>query len=99
MKAKRKERPAGVSVKRTAPQTKAEMIATIQRQEAALFLMLKQSEVFWGADNTLTRIDRTRWAVLNELMTSLGITTDLSLPDNIKAAELITERLRKEQEA
>ena len=99
MKAKRKERVAGVTTKRIAPSTKAEMIATIQKTEAALFLMLKQSEVFWGSDNTLTRIDRTRWAVVNELMTVLGIRTDLALPDNMKAADLITERIRKEQSA
>ena len=37
MKAKRKERVAGVSVKRTTALTKAEMIAAIQRLEAHLF--------------------------------------------------------------
>ena len=99
MKTAKRERKAGVTMKRIAPATKAEMIATIQKTEAALFLMLKQSESFWGSDNTLTKMDRTRWAAINELMTALGIRTDLSLPDNVKAGEFITERLRKEQAA
>ncbi len=93
MKAKRKERVQGVSVKRTASQTKAEMIAQIQKTEAALFLMLKQTEAVWGQDNNLTKIDRTRWATVNELMKSLGIKTDLMLPDNIEATEIIMTRL------
>jgi hypothetical protein len=97
MKAKRKERVAGVSVKRTAPLTKAEMIASIQKLEAQLFLRLKITEESFGIDDTLTKSDRTRWAGVNEVMEAIGIRPDNTLPDNREATAIIMERLRREQ--
>ena len=66
-----------------------QMIAEIQRQEAALFLMLKQTEAIWGTDNTLTRIDRSRWGAIIDLMADLGIKSDLTLPDSKQALAMI----------
>ena len=97
MKAKRKERVAGVSVKRTAPLTKAEMIASIQRLEAQLFLRLKITEESFGIDDTLTKSDRTRWAGVNEVMQTIGIQPDNMLPDNQEATKIIIARLHREQ--
>lgn len=96
MKAKRKERVAGVTVKRIAPLTKAEMIVAIQRLEAQLFLRLKNTEEAFGQDDSLTKSDRTRWAGVNEVMEAIGIRPDNTLPDNQEATKIIIERLRRE---
>ena len=97
MKSKRKERVAGVTTKRIAPLTKAEMIASIQKLEAQLFLRLKITEESFGIDDTLTKSDRTRWAGVNEVMDAIGIRPDNTLPDNREATAIIMERLRREQ--
>ena len=97
MKAKRKERTAGVTVKRTAALTKAEMIAAIQKLEAHLFLKLKNTEAAFGQDSRFTESDRTRWAGVNDALKVMGIKADNTLPDNIEATSIIMERLRREQ--
>ena len=94
MKAKRKERVAGVSVKRTTALTKSEMIAAIQRLEAHLFLKLKTTEEAFGQDSRFTESDRTRWAGVNDAMTAMGIRPDNTLPDNIEATDIIIKRVR-----
>ncbi len=94
MKAKRKERPAGVSVKRTAALTKAEMIVAIQKLEAHLFLKLKTTEEAFGQDSRFTESDRTRWAGVNDAMKVMGIKADNTLPDNIEATDIIIRRVR-----
>jgi len=94
MKAKRKERVAGVTTKRIAPLTKAEMIAAIQRLEAHLFLKLKQTEEAFGQDDILTKSDRTRWAGVNDALKVMGIKADNTLPDNREATAIIINRLR-----
>ena len=94
MKAKRKERVAGVTTKRIAPLTKAEMIAAIQRLEAHLFLKLKQTEEAFGQDSRFTESDRTRWAGVNDALKVMGIKADNTLPDNIEATDIIINRLR-----
>ena len=96
MKAKRKERVAGVSVKKT-PLTKAEMIASIQLREAAMFLELKKSEREYGTEDRLTNMIRSQWSAVNTMMKSLGIPEDNTLPDNREATAIIMERLRREQ--
>jgi hypothetical protein len=96
MKAKRKERVAGVSVKK-AQLTKAEMIASIQQREAAMFLELKKSEREYGAEDCLTNMIRSQWSAVNTMMKSLGIPEDNTLPDNQEATKIIIECLRKEQ--
>jgi hypothetical protein len=97
MKAKRKERVAGVSVKRTAPLTKAEMIASIQLREAAMFLELKKSEQEYGSEDHLTNMLRSQWSAVNTMMKSLGIPEDNMLPDNREATAIICERIDKLQ--
>jgi muramoyltetrapeptide carboxypeptidase LdcA involved in peptidoglycan recycling len=94
MKAKRKERVAGVTTKRIAPLTKAEMIVAIQRLEAQLFLRLKITEESFGQDSRFTESDRTRWAGVNDAMKVMGIKADLTLPDNVEATAIIINRLR-----
>jgi hypothetical protein len=77
--------------------TKKQMIKQIQKMEAELFLALKESEALWGTEHTLTRIDRSRWASIHNLMKELGIEFDFSLPDADVAFGLIRERINKEQ--
>ena len=96
MKAQRKERDPRVSVKK-APLTKAEMIASIQQREAAMFLELKKSERAYGSDNSLTNLLRSQWSAVNTCMQSLGIASDLNLPDNQEATAIICERIEKQQ--
>ena len=94
MKAKRKERVAGVSVKRMAPLTKAEMIANVQRREAALWLTLKETEECWGSDDDITIIARARWSAVHDMMNALGIPQDFGLSDMQAATDIIIRRIR-----
>jgi hypothetical protein len=73
--------------------TKKAMIQAIQQTEAAMFLELKKTEQVCGTDNSLTTQLRTRWAVMDELMKTLGIELDITLPDNIEATNIICERV------
>ena len=74
--------------------TKKAMIQTIQQTEAAMFLELKKTEREWGAEDGLTNNLRSRWAVVHELMKTLGVESDFKLPDNIEAIDIICERER-----
>jgi len=66
-----------------------QMIAEIQKQEAALFLMLKQTERDYGTDASLTTQLRTRWGTIIDLMADLGIEQDFMLPDSKQALAII----------
>jgi len=74
--------------------TKKAMIQAIQQTEAAMFLELKKTEREWGAEDGLTNSLRSRWAGMHELMKTLGIAMDITLPDNIEAIDIICERER-----
>lgn len=96
MKAQRKERDPKVSIKKIKTTlTKAQMIASIQQQEAAAFLECKKSEMTYGAESALHVSDRTRWCAIIRLMESLGIETDYALPDNVEALAMIQERVAR----
>ena len=98
MKTQKKERDPRVTVKAVKPTlTKAQMIQTIQRFEAAAFLELKESERDYGSESNLTRQCRTRWAGINATMTALGIEQDFRLPDNVKAIAIVCERIAKQR--
>ena len=94
MKAKRKERVAGVTTKRLNQLTKSEMITTIQKLEAALWLALKETEDCFGADNDNTIVARARWSAIHDMMKAIGIHSDVSLSDNLAATEIIIRRIR-----
>lgn len=94
MKTAKRERNLKVRVKKIASQTKAEMIATIQRQEAALWLALKETEECFGTDNDSTIIARARWSAIHDIMKTLGIHSDGLLPDNLAATDIIIRRIR-----
>jgi hypothetical protein len=100
MKAQRKERDPRVSVKTVKTQlTKAAMIDSIQRHEAALFLELKRSQRDYGRNADFTNQLRSQWCAVNTLMHSLGINEDYTLPDNVAATDILCERIRREHEA
>jgi len=93
MKTAKRERNSKVTVKRM-PLTKAEMIATIQRREAAMWLTLKETEECWGPDDDITVIARARWSAIHDMMNVLGIHSDGLLSDNLAATEIIIRRIR-----
>ena len=98
MKAIKKERNPKVSVKTVKGSlTKSQMIATMQRFEAAAFLELKESERDYGTDASFTAMCRTRWASINATMKALGIQQDFTLPDNVKAMAIIVELIAKQR--
>ena len=76
------------------PLTKSQMITTIQRQEAALWLTLKETEEHFGTDNDSTIIARARWSSMHDMMKALGISQDFMLPDNQAATDIIIRRIR-----
>jgi hypothetical protein len=94
MKTAKRERNPKVTTKRIVSQTKAEMIATIQRREAALWLTLKETEECWGPDDDSTVIARARWSAIHDMMKALGIPQDFMLPDNQAATAIIIRRIR-----
>lgn len=71
--------------------TKANMILEIQKQEARLWLALKEATRDFGADHSFTRSCRASYSAVYELMCELKIGTDYTLPDNVKALELIQQ--------
>lgn len=98
MKTQRKERDPKVRVKTVkATLTKSQMIATVQRLEAAAFLELKESERDYGTGANFTTQCRTRWAGINATMKALGIEQDFTLPDNVKAMAIIVELIAKQR--
>ena len=98
MKAIKKERNPKMTVKKIkVTLTKSQMIATVQRLEAAAFLELKESERDYGSDSNFTNQCRTRWAGINATMTALGIEQDFRLPDNVEATAIICERIAKQR--
>ena len=68
------------------------MITLIQKREAELFLELKKTDNLFGVDNDFTKMVRSRWSGVNTLMGDLGIKSDLQLPENLEAGEMVLER-------
>jgi hypothetical protein len=96
MKAKRKERDPRVSVKTVkTPLTKSQIVATMQRMEAAAFLELKRAERDYGSNASFTSMCRTTWAGINATLEATGIPQDFRLPDNQEAIAIINERISK----
>jgi len=75
--------------------TKKEMIETIQQHEAELFLQVKVDEKIFGKEHIITKISRTRWCGVNNLMETLGIRHDITLPENQEAIRLIIEKSKE----
>jgi len=71
--------------------TKAAMILGIQKQEARLWLALKEATLNFGADHAFTRSCRASYSAVYELMHALKIGMDNTLPDNVTAAEVMQQ--------
>jgi hypothetical protein len=71
--------------------TKAAMILGIQKQEARLWLTLKEATRDFGADHAFTRSCRASYSAVYELMHELKIGMDHTLPDNVEASEVIQQ--------
>jgi hypothetical protein len=74
--------------------TKREMITAIQLQEAQAFLKLKELEAEYGEHDPITKGARSKFAAVNELMESLGIRSDLNLPEARRATDLIMFKIK-----
>jgi hypothetical protein len=74
--------------------TKREMITAIQLQEAQAFLRLKEIEAEYGAHDPLTKTARTSFNAVYQLMESLGIRSDLNLPESQQATDLILFKIK-----
>jgi len=72
--------------------TKKEIIAEIQKKEALFLLEMKQTEINFGEDHIMSGEMRFRWHSMVDLMESLGIPPDESLPDYVQARELILKQ-------
>ena len=72
--------------------TKKEMIKVIQQKEAEAFLQVKVDEKELGSEHIITKTSRTRWCGMNEMMETLGIKPDNTLPENQEAIKLIIEK-------
>jgi len=72
--------------------TKKDIIAEIQKKEARFWLELKQTETNFGDDHVITGKMRYRWNSMVELMDSLGILPDQSLPEYVQASKLILKK-------
>lgn len=69
---------------------KAEMIETIQKTEAAMYLEYCKYKRLYGKDHAITVTCRKRWAAVMDLMSNLKLKTDCTLPDNQLAVEYET---------
>ncbi len=75
---------------------KKDIIAEIQKLEANYWLQLKRTEVSHGYGHKYTDSQRARWVALDSLMTTLGVQSDPSLPEQQLAAELVHAKYQKE---
>jgi hypothetical protein len=71
---------------------KADIIKKIQQEEAKMWLEVKRSELTYGQDSPLHAYDRTRWSAIHDLMRSLDINPDYTLPEAKQATQIIIER-------
>jgi hypothetical protein len=69
--------------------TKKEMIQTMQQQEASLFLEAKKYEYVYGREDGITQAALGRWLGVNALMETLGIASDMTLPETTESVEYI----------
>jgi hypothetical protein len=74
--------------------TKQEMITAIQLQEAQAFLKLKELEAEYGAHESITKVARSKFVAVHELMESLGIRSDFNLPESQRATDLIMFKIK-----
>ena len=75
--------------------TKKEMIKVIQQLEAETFLQVKVDESVFGAEHDITKLSRTKWCGMNEMMEALGVKPDNTLPENQEAIKLIIEKSKE----
>jgi hypothetical protein len=77
---------------------KKDLITETQKMEAKFWLELKHAEFNYGPEDRLTISLRARWVVMDELLKVLGLSADMTLPDNREATELILKRIEKQKD-
>jgi hypothetical protein len=71
---------------------KRTMVKKIQEQEARLFLKLKLDEEGYGEGTLNRKLLRSEWVSIHNLMQSLEIQPDLTLPDAQLSAEIVCKK-------
>lgn len=69
--------------------TKKQMIQTIQQQEAAAYLELKQVTRDTGPGSIWTEKARSSWYAIDQLARALGIESDTGLPEMLTAIDIM----------
>ena len=69
--------------------TKQQMIQTIQQQEAAAYLELKQVTRATGAGSIWAEKARSSWYAIDQLPRALGIESDTGLPEMQQAIDIM----------
>jgi hypothetical protein len=77
---------------------KNQMIAETLKLEATYWLALQKAQTDRGVDDPLTEKMRFRWSAMDQLLTVLGISSDLTLPDNKAATALVMARVEKQKD-
>jgi hypothetical protein len=72
--------------------TKKQMIQTIQQQEAAAYLELKQVTRDTGSGSIWTEKARSSWYAIDRLARALGIESDTGLPEMQQAIDIMIEQ-------
>ncbi len=75
--------------------TKKEMIKTIQQKEAELFLEMKEYASLFGEESPQHKTKRMRWGEIFGLMHELNIPANIFLPENLKAADIVIEKVKE----
>lgn len=75
--------------------TKKEMIKTIQQKEAELFLEMKEYARLFGEESPQHKTKRMVWGEIFGLMHELNIKPDVFLPENLKAVDIVIEKVKE----
>jgi hypothetical protein len=86
-------------MKKTKTMTKAAIVVEIQKTDAMMWLELKRAEQRYGAEDEFVSTLRARWATIHNMMESVGIQADHTLPEAEEATRIMMQRLYGEQEA
>jgi hypothetical protein len=76
---------------------KADMITSIQKEEATLWLAAKRMELLFGRYEAITMRYFSSWSAIHQLMEVLGIKSNSQLPENKEASEIVYQIYQQQQ--
>jgi len=75
--------------------TKKEMIQSIQKKEAELFIALQEKELLFEEGDPIVKRARTKWNAIYTLLKELGLEVDLSVDVIEKTSAIMREKHNK----